>query len=298
MFFLSTYSIFGKILLSNFTPKILIVFSQATSTIILLFFLGFFPEAKRIYRLPKKDLFILIIVAILSAVIFPLLVLKGLKITSATNFIIIGRLEPVLAGVISFLWLKEKTSLHQILGVIFMMFGIFFIVTKGDFSTPNLDAGSLFIMGGATAGAFSTNIFKKYLSHILPELVVLLRNLVGAIVLFAVISFLFSTKYDTTLLFEKQVLIPLLLFAVFTMIFAQFFWYKALELIPAHTAASLALSPIFFGVILAIIILKEEIYSYHLLGGAFVIVGLIFTIFHQKEHPKHHLLEKVKHWFH
>ena len=294
--FVSTYSVFGKILLENFSPEILATIAQALSVLVIFFFFGFFPELKKIHKLPPKDLFWLLILSILAAVIAPLFLFKGLGETQVINSVMIGRLEPVFAGIIAFLWLKESFTKYQILGILFMFLGIFIVITKGFISEVILNRGDIFIVISSLSWAIATTIFKKKLSHLLPELVVLIRNLVGAIVLFFIIHFVFNTQSDINIPLDASVLIPLGIFSLFTIVLAQIFWYKSLELIPASLASSFGLIGPFVGVSLAIVLLGESFQSHHFIGGLFVIFGLLFTIIHRQKHPKYHILSKIKHW--
>lgn len=298
MIFLSTYSVFGKILLQSLTPETLAAVSQGLSVLTIFIFFGFFPEIRDIIRLPQLDKIWLLVVSILSAVIAPLLLLQGLLSTSATNSVIIGRLEPVFAGLISFIWLKEKATIHQIIGALVMFVGVMYIITKGFGVSFDYNQGDLFIIGSALSWAFATNIFKKKLHHIVPELVVLFRNIIGTIILFFLIPFMFNVQHDMAPLLESKTAFTIIFFSLFTIILAQFLWYSALELIPASLASSIGLLSPFFGVLFAIVILREDILPYHYIGGILVMIGLVFTVYHHQQHPKHQLIEKVKHWTH
>jgi drug/metabolite transporter (DMT)-like permease len=297
MFFLSTYSILGKILLDTFSPETLVALTQTLSVLVLLLFFGFLPEAKKLKKLPSKDLFWLFIISILSAVIAPLLLLKGLKITTATSTIIISSLEPVLTGLIAFILLKESLSKHQIAGAILMFLGILVIATKGLNSSISFNQGDTLILIAALFWALSTNIFKKHLSHIRPDLIVLARNSIGAITIFLIIPFIFNIQHSIPSPLDKTVIIPLIIFSLFTIVIAQLLWYKALKQISATLASSLSLLRPFFALMLAALILKEDLYTYHLLGGLLATPGLILTIQHHQKHRHHHLIQKVKHQF-
>jgi len=298
IFFLSTYSIFGKILLENLVPETLAAIAQTLAVITLFLFFWFMPEIRKIHKLPKKDLFWLLITAILSAIIAPLFLLKWLEITTATNSVIIWRLEPVFAGIIAFLWLSEKVSRNQILWWLLMFFGIFFIITKWQFSWISLNHWDLLIIISAFSRATATNIFKKYLSHILPELVVIVRNTVWAIFLFIIIPFVFNIQHNISSIMNTDIILPLVAFSLFTIVFAQLLRYKTLELIPATVASTIWLMSPLFWVLLAVTILKENVYSYHFIWWTFVLFGLALTAIHQQKHQHHHLLQKMKHRFH
>ncbi len=295
---LSSYSILAKILLENLTPETLAGFSQFFSVIAILLFFGFFPEIKKIHRLPEKNVLYLIVVAFLAAAIAPLLLFNGLQETTATNAIILGRLEAVFVGIISFLWLKERVTKYQIFGIILMFLGVVLIVTQNFTNTFTTNHGDLYIIASALIWALSVCLFKKNLHRVSPELVVLIRNGVGAMFFFIIIPLLIPIQHEFSALLNKEVLIPLLIFSLFVIVFGQLMWYKTLELIPATIASSTSLLAPLIGVILAVLILGETLYTHHFIGGAAILIGLAFTVIHHQKHPHHHKIVKTKHWTH
>ncbi|MEA3305038.1 MAG: DMT family transporter [Patescibacteria group bacterium] len=291
----SSYSVMGKILLENLSPETMAAIGQTISVVTILLFFGFFPEIKKAYSLGRNKLILLWVIATLSAVFAPILLLKGLTMTTAINAVLVGRLEPVIAGAISYFWLKEKITMHQLIGAFVMFIGVLFIISGGSLSFSVLDTGSLYVIGAAASWALATNIFKKYLDDISPELVVLIRNTVGATTLFLILPFFFDINHNISgELLRYEILLPLVMFALFTIIGAQFFWYKTLELVSASTASSISLTTPIFGVALSYLVLGESIESYHYIGGIFIFIGLVLTVFHHKKHPKHHILERIR----
>lgn len=295
---LGSYSVLAKILLENMSPESLTGFAQLFSAITILIFFGFFPELKKIHRLPKKDIICLLFIAFLAAVLAPLLFFTGLSMTSATNSIILCRTEAVFIVIISFIWLKEHLSKSQILGIILMIIGVALIVTQNFAADLNANKGDLLILASSLIWAFDACIFKKYLHHIAPELVVLIRNTVGTIFLFLIIPFVFDIHYDINAILNKEILIPLTIFSLFVIVFGQLMWYKTLELIPASIASSISLLAPLIGIFLAVMVLQETLYVYHLTGGIIILTGLTLTIINHQKHPHHHKLQKAKHWLH
>lgn len=295
---LASYSILAKILLENMTAESLAGFAQLFSAITVLLFFGFFPELKKIHRLPKKDLFCLFIIAFLAAVLAPLLFFTGLKQTTATNSIILCRSEAVFVVIISFIWLKERLSKSQILGIILMTLGVALIVTQNFSVNLAANKGDLLILASALVWSGDACIFKKYLNHINPELVVLVRNTVGAFFLFLVIPFIFHIKHDFSVILNKEIFVPLVIFSLFVIVFGQLMWYKTLELIPATIASAISLLAPLIGIILAVIVLGETLLFHHLTGGIVILIGLTLTVINHQKHSHHHKLQKAKNWIH
>ncbi len=297
--FFSTYTIFGSLLLKNLTPEALIAFTSTLSVLLIFLAYGCINELKTLKTYSKKTIAILILISFLSAVVAPLLFLKGLESTMATNAMIIGKLEPVIVGIICVLWLHESFNKFQAIGSVLMITGVLYVATKGfsiGFSLEHI--GDILVMAGAFAGAISTSIFKKYIHHVKPEIVVLMRNFVGAFFLLFIIPFLFDFSHSTESILNQKTLILLFGFAVFTIILAQFLWYKALDLVEASKLSTFSMMGPLFGITMAIVFLGEEISAYHIIGFTGVLIGLAITLHHQKKHPHHENHMRIKHFFH
>jgi len=87
-------------------------------------------------------------------------------------------------------------------------------------------------------------------------------------------------------------------FAIFTIILAQFLWYKALDMVEASKLSSLAMMGPLFGITMAVMFLGEEISSYHIYGFILVLIGLAITMHHEQKHEHHEKHLRIKHFFH
>ena len=126
----STYTIFGKILLQDVSPFIITVINHLLAYGVLFFILKLRKEMRKLTNISKKDFKIMYFISLFSAVGGPLLFLFGLKLTSATNSILIGKAEALITSLLAMLMLKERISLHQIAGTITIFFGIGIIATN------------------------------------------------------------------------------------------------------------------------------------------------------------------------
>lgn len=294
VFFSSTYTIFNKVLLADFAPPTLAAISQTISVVALLIFFGAMPEWKKIHKRPFREIIAIVILGVLATVVSPLLFLKGLESTLTTNAILLGKMDVIVLAVISAIWLKEKITKQQIIGTIIMLIGLYIIVTQGAFGF-DLQMGDAYILMATVTWATSTAIFKKYLHHVTPEAVVIISGIVGALTLFFLVPPILGIEHDITALGNKQVFRTLVLYSLFTVVLAQFLRFKAMDIIPASRVSTLYLLSPIVAVLLAVIFLKESLDISHLIGGIFVIAGLVFSVLHHQKHPHHHLHERIKH---
>lgn len=296
--FISTYSTFSKILLEHFSTYSLAALAQLFSVITLLIFFGALSEFKNLQKLSYKELWALIIVGLLSAVIQPLFLFQGLLQSPAINSVLISRTQMVFVGIFSAIWLRERVTGHQITGTIVMLSGAYFIATKGLTEHMMLSGGDSLLLGAAFFGALSTNVFKMYLSEVSPHLVVLMRNLFGVILNLTLVPVIFGFQHSFKELAQTDVMITAILFALVAIVGAQYLWYKAVELIPASGASTIGMTSPFFGVLVAMVVLGEKLSFFHMIGGLLIVIGLIYSTLHRQTHTHHRRALRAKQWMH
>src|SRR5690606_16836080 len=99
----------------------------------------------------------------------------------------------------------------------------------------------------------------------------------------------FPMDHHFAVMESREILLIVVTFSIFSVILAQFLWYRSLGLISTTLASIITLLMPFFGVILALLILQERLWMYHAWGGIFVLLGLVFTVINRHRHPqKHH----------
>ncbi|MBN2087179.1 DMT family transporter [Candidatus Peregrinibacteria bacterium] len=296
--FISSYSTFSKILLEHFSTYSLAAIAQIFSVITLMLFFGAWSELKDLGKLKRKEMIALIFVGILSAVIQPLFLFNGLLKTSAINGVLISRTQMVIVGIISAIWLKERVGVKQIWGTIIMFGGAYFIATKGLTEQINIAGGDILLLGAAFFGALSTNVFKRYLTNISPQLTVFFRNLTGAILNLTLVPFVFGFEHNFSKVFDFNTFLIVCAFTLLAIVGAQYLWYKAVEMIPATEASTMGMSSPLFGVLIAMFVLQETLYLHHMVGGLLIVIGLILATLHNQKHPEHHKHLKAKQWVH
>lgn len=261
-------------------------------------FFGAWSQIKNFGQLKYKQMVALVFVGLLSAVIQPLFLFTGLLKTSAINGVLISRTQMVIVGIISAIWLKEKVGAKQIWGTFIMFGGAYFIATKGLTQEISIMSGDILLLGAAFFGALSTNVFKRYLSDVSPQLTVFFRNLMGAILNLTLVPFVFGFQHSFSKIFDLNTFIITCAFALLAIVGAQYLWYKSIELIPANEASTIGMSSPLYGVFIAISILHETLFFHHIVGGLLIVIGLILATLHHQKHPEHRKHLNAKHWVH
>ncbi len=261
--------VFEKTLLLYMSPLALAALSSLSAGVVLLLVMDVAHKIREITTLSRHDVLLVLLTAGMVGVFGPLFYFMGLKTTSVANTLIIGRSNSMLIALFAWLFLKEKWSVHQLLGSVLMVSGLLVIFTRGFMLGYSFMPGDLYVAGAAFMWASSAVLMKKYLQHIPPEVLVAARNIIGGLVL-VLIAFHDISQINVV----QEIPLYLLGLAVFGIILAQLLWYSALEHTSASNVGLASISIPVFGTIFAAFFLGEKLELYQIVGGAMVLLGL------------------------
>ena len=296
----SLYAVFGKLLVENVNPILILIINQVFAGLIIVLVMDVLKKLREFKATKKNDYKLMLIISLFSALAGPLLFLSGLSLTSATNSVLIAKSEAVLTALIAIFLLKDKITLHQIIGTVVMFFGVMIIATNGFVSGFQLQLGDILIFLSAIVYSIGTVLFKKYMDHIPPEIIVSLRSLYGASILF-ILSLSLIDFSQVQMILSGKIILAFLGLAVFTTALGQYLWYKALELTSATNVSLAGLSSPLIAIIYTTLLLGEKLVLSQIVGGLIILIGLVLLEVHFKKiHPskihKRHL--KLRHLFH
>ena len=231
---------------------------------------------KRNYILENIKLMTLL--GITSITVFNSIVYYSLNFTQVISGVLMISTIPVM--IIFFCWIFriEKTNLYQILGVIFSLFGVAVIITKADLGillNLNFNKGDLWMVVAMFSWAIYSALLRKKkfeLSHI---------TFLQVIITMGLIFLLPAYVLEIMLGHKLNMHIPFLLTLGYVVLFpglaSFFFWIKGISLIGSNRSGIfLHLMPI-FSTLMAIIIFKEKIMTFHLIGAVLIITGIILS---------------------
>ena len=84
-------------------------------------------------KINMKDFVILALVVLSGSTIAPFLFLNGLNETTAINASLLQNTEALFTVLIAFLLLKEKAGKKDWIGILFLIVGVLFLTTNGEF---------------------------------------------------------------------------------------------------------------------------------------------------------------------
>lgn len=208
----------------------------------------------------------------------PVLLFFSVKWTSASSASFLLNSNIILIPIFAFLFIREKISKWQAIGIIISFLGLFLVIFDKDlltlFQLSKLNMlGNLLAFSSGIFWALYTIILKKYFSDENPLLVTFLNLFIGSIFL---AGFAFSIDLDY-LQVNLSGWFLILLIAIVSTSLAYTFWLTLLKGISStKTGIIQAFVPI-VSVILAIIFLDESI-TYIFGIGAILIAGGIFFV--------------------
>jgi len=226
----------------------------------------------------KKNIFYLTILAITSVSAFNSLVYLALNYTQAIDTILMISIIPVFVLFLSSILGIEKYNLFQLLGLIVSFVGVLIIFSNADLSkilNLNFNKGNAWMLLAVFCWALYSSLLKK---KKLPFSTLGLVEILTSIgLLFLIPQFIGEQMYGKEIKFNKAFFLILSFVTLFASIGAYYSWNKAIELIgPNRASIFLHLMPV-FGVILAIVLLKEKFQMYHFIGASFIVSGIYLS---------------------
>ena len=225
-----------------------------------------------------ENIKLILILGITSITVFNSIVYYSLNFTQVISGVLMISTIPVM--IIVFCWLLkiEKTNIYQIMGVIFSLLGVVFIITKADLSillNLNFNKGDLWMVVAMFSWALYSALLRKKKLEI--SQLSLLQTIISAGLVFLLPAYLI----ELLLGYKANINLPFILTLSYVVLFpglASFIlWIKGISIIGSNRSGIfLHLIPI-FSTMMAIIIFKEKFMIYHLIGAILIITGIILS---------------------
>ncbi len=201
---------------------------------------------------------------------------NGLQTAQATTTAWIVATSPAFIAVLGWLVLKEKLKLIQTAGIVLAMLGVLVVVSKGNFA--NISLGNFGTVGDflilissvnwAVFSILSRHGLKTHPSTRLTFWVMTIGWLITSVAFFA------GKNYTEITLLDSRGWWALIFLGLFTTGLAYIAWFDALAQLPAaQTGAFLFIEPP-SSMIVAAIVLKEQVTLPAILGGAVILFGI------------------------
>ncbi len=242
-----------------------------------------FPHLKSDWQLIRPRLAFLFSLGLIGFTLFNNLMYVALQSTTAMNVAIIQAALPASIFILNFLIYRLRANSHQLIGFPITVLGVIAIIAQGQWQVLtqlSFVIGDLLMLVAITCyGVYSVMLTKKPQIHWLSLITVLAMS-----AFLASLPFVFIEIVNQKQLWPDQTgWIVVLYTAVFASLCSQVFWIRGLELIGSNAASLfINLVPV-LGTFLAIVLLGESLYWYHVCGLLLIVGGITFAQRGKKE---------------
>lgn len=245
-------------------------------------FLFFLPFAKNelVENIPlwKKEWKTLFWMSLTGIVGFNTLLYIAVHYTTSINAALINAPTPALIALLSFLFLKETVHTRHIIGIVFSIIGVTWIVSRGSLEALlsfSINKGELWMLVAITSWSIYSVIIKKNTGRLPAAGSFLVTIIIGIFIIAPFAVYEWIVEKPMTITFTS--FLGFLYIGIFASIVAFLSWNKAVaDLGPGKASPFLNLIPVFAS-IFAITFIGETLTSAQLIGGAITIFGVLIT---------------------
>jgi drug/metabolite transporter (DMT)-like permease len=232
----------------------------------------------------QKHFIKILVLAALGIAGFNSLVYIALQDTTATNALLLNSFIPIFIILISSLLLRETITKIQALGVFLSLLGVIAIITKMDYliiKHLTLNKGDLWMLLAALDWALYSVLLKYFRPKEMSPIAFLgILIFLGVLILLPL--HLYNPFNEIAWVWDETMVKVVLYIAIFPSIISYLAWNYGVQKIGAAKGGQFIHLMPFFGAILAVILLNEEIHSYHIIGGLFIATGLWLSLFYKR----------------
>lgn len=237
-------------------------------------------ELKNNRKIWKEHRIALLFMALTGIAMFNTLVYIAVHYTTSINASLINSSTPIMIMILSVIFLREKLSWKQGIGIILSLIGVLFIISRGEWSqilSLTFNKGEMWMLLAVTTWAIYSILVKKF-GGIFPQYGSFLYTIiVGIIMLIPFASYEYIK--GATYIWNLHSVLGILYVGIFASIVAFLCWNKAvIHIGPGKAAPFLNLIPV-FATVFAILFLNEQLMLTQVIGGALVIVGVFISSF-------------------
>ncbi len=271
--------IFVKIALRHASPIDLLAhrFSAAFVGI----FLYYLIRGKGFPRFERKSVPLLLLLSLFYPILLFLLQTIGLQFTTASEAGIISATAPIFTLILASIFLKERSTIWQLLSVFLSVGGVIFIMYKnglGEVTGETLKGDFIILLSVFSIAIYLVLARRATRKHAAMDITFFMT--VVACVLFNVLAVIKHAQQNSLPLYfapfqNGEFLWSILYLGVLSSFLTSFLTNTALAVIPASRASIFNnLSPV-ITVFAGVIVLGETLRGYHLVGGLMVLLGII-----------------------
>ncbi|WP_455199033.1 DMT family transporter [Kaarinaea lacus] len=245
--------------------------------LLLLLVLGF-SRTRQNFSALRRHWFFMVVLSLTGIVGFHLCVYQALKTTYAINALLFLSISPLLIILGSRLAYKDSINYWQVTGVMLSLAGVIGLLTQGDLQrlgSLQFNVGDIWMLVAVALWSAYSVILKRKPEPLSQS--ALLNGTAAAGVVIMTPLYLMTMTDGIGMALTLPNISGLLYVSVFSSVVAYYCWNYGVNKLGPNTAGSfLHLMPL-FGAILSVVLLGEEIRSYHLVGAGFIAAGIALS---------------------
>ena len=268
-------STIGKPILSTVDPLLL------SSIIYLIAGLFFTPSSVRVSSKVTKNYFFLIIISAISgAAIAPFVFFQGLKMSTAADTALLANGETVFSILFALLIFRERLRPVGYIAVTLILIGVFMVTTNLDFHSSifSLNIGNVLVILSTIIWGFDNNICKIIARQIHISRLIQLKALIGGTVLIGTVII-----SGIPLNIHSDQIIPIILLGVLGFAISLYLYLHSIKRIGVIKASSLLSLSAVFGLIFAVLFLRESIGINQVIAISVMIFGIHLMYMYEKK---------------
>jgi drug/metabolite transporter (DMT)-like permease len=229
-------------------------------------------------RLLLQDWALLTAMALTGVMGFPLLLYRGLQLTTATDAVLINATGPLMTAVLATILLRERLFPRHILGGLISFFGVALIVSGGSFErlrSWHVNVGDLYILLAVVLwGLYSVISRRATRSHSVFSVTVISTWMV--LPLFLGAAAVGWRPAPTN--WSWHLLLAVIYIGIFPSGAAFLSWNEGVRRVgPNRAMVFYNMLPV-YGSILGVILLGESLGAQHFIGGGLILAGSLNAI--------------------
>lgn len=269
--------VIGRAVAQDLSPYTLAFLRWCTA--LLFFFPIAWSSLKQDWHKIRSNWPIVIIMAFTGVASFNTLVYVALHYTTSINASLVNTSTPIIIYILSFLFLKEKLTMNQILGTIISLVGVTFIISNG--SIENLlgftfNTGDLIIIIAVICWSIYSLLLKQYAVKLPGKSTFLISIIIGTLMLLPFFIYEISNP-EFVVIWSTTSIFAIFYTGIFASIIAFLAWNSGVVQLGANRAGIfLNFIPV-FATVFAVLFIGEALQWFQVVGGAFVISGIFLS---------------------
>ena len=235
-------------------------------------------------KIHKKDIPSIFLLGFFGVMVYHFGLNYGEQYITAGAASLIIATSPVYILILAAVFLKEKITFFKFLGILLALFGVIIISIlgkQGEKIQIQTAFAAIAVLIAAIVSAFYTIVGKKLLSRYNGLSLTAYAILFGSIILIP-LSIFNSSLINEVSNMQSVTWFAVIFLGVFSTVIGYGIWYMALEIKTASEISVYLYAIPVLSTIASYLLFKDAITIFFILGGIFVIIGIVFVNMKQK----------------